>query len=192
MNQFAVGWILFGGCLVLGTGARAEIDFLEELDTPVQMLETEFDPSLLENLIPPAPPPPSVTLPPVIVKKGEWGGSQSGITRPARIVIRKPDIWSRFWDLALAPYSPRFRQKPEIDFSKEMVVGVLSGEQPYPNLSIEIRSFKVETHGSEQILAVRYKNMRQMQAVFSPPFSVQPFYLKKVPVFPGRVVFQEK
>src|SRR5688572_18992317 len=113
MTIFSVRYLVLAGCLALSSPTWCGLEGLDELDAPVQMLELDFDPSLLENLTPPTQPPPRVTLPPVVAKKGDWGSSQSGITRPARVVIRKPEIWLRFWELAIAPYTSRLRAKPE-------------------------------------------------------------------------------
>jgi hypothetical protein len=196
---------LLAGCLLLQGGAWADpvlrpggdvafstpIPSIDEIDTPVQMLDVEFDPSLLENLPAPAALPPPAGLPRVVADKTQWKGSLSGITRFSRIVIRSSDTWTRFWTSAIAPYSPQLKNLPDVDFSKDMVVGVFMGEKPDPGYTIEIRSAKAETVEGGPGYMVRYKNRRQMQAVFAPPFKVQPFHLKKVPRFDGRITFQE-
>jgi hypothetical protein len=156
----------------------------------IKLMQTELDNSILENLPQPVEPPAHVRLPPMVVKRGEWRGSQCGITRPAQLVFRTPENWQKFWALAMAPYSERLRQVPPVDFSKEMIVGVFRGEQPYPNAQISIHSAKPEPFENGTTLVVRFRDVDQMQGIFSPPFSVQPFHLLKIPAFSGQIVFQ--
>jgi hypothetical protein len=167
------------------------IPAIDEMDMSVQMVDREFDPTLLENLPTPMTPPPNVALPRVVADKTQWKGSLSGITRPAQIVIRNAETWAKLWNLAIVPYSPTLRTLPPVDFSKEIVVGVFLGEKPDPGYTIEIRSSKIDSLGESPIMTVHYRNRQQMQAVFAPPFRVQPFHLKKLPIFPGRVAFEE-
>jgi hypothetical protein len=166
------------------------IDF-DELDAPVQMVEQEFDPSLLENLAAPTTAPAQIRLPPAVMEAGQWRESQCGILKSAHAVFRKSSDWDKFWILAIKPYLSHPRETPVVDFSKDMVIGVFLGEKPYPGAMVEIRSAKPVQRPGEQILEVIYKDISQMQGVFMPPFPVQPFNLKKVPAFPGRVVFRE-
>lgn len=156
----------------------------------IKLMQTELDNSILENLPKPVEPPAQVRLPPMVVKRGEWRGSQCGITKPAHLAFRNAEDWQKFWTLAMAPYSPRLQQVPSVDFTKDMVVGVFRGEQPYPNSQISIHSAKPEAFENGTALVVRFRNVDQMQGIFSPPFAVQPFHLLKIPVFPGQVVFQ--
>ena len=121
----------------------------------------------------------------------QWRGSQCGIVKSAHAVFRQDANWDKFWTLAIKPYLSRPRPTPSIDFTKNMVVGVFRGEKTVPGDIIEIRSAKQEQLAGEPVVVVRYKNSSQMQPVFSPPFPVQPFHLKKIPVLPGRVVFMD-
>jgi hypothetical protein len=174
-----------------GVAVSSDIVDFDELDAPVQMIEQEFDPSLLENLAAPTTAPAQVRLPPAVMEAGQWRGSQCGILKSAHAVFRKPSDWDKFWVLAIKPYLSHPRETPVVDFSKDMVIGVFLGEKPYPGAMVEIRSVKPAQRGGESILEVIYKDISQMQGVFMPPFPVQPFHLKKVPAFPGRVVFRE-
>ena len=136
-------------------------------------------------------PPLEVRLPAVIVEKGQWRGVQCGVTRPRFAVFHHMDKWKSFWEQGLAPYSPKLKGTPDIDFTREMVLGVFMGEMPYPYYETEIRSIKTENRpGQAGVLVVRYREIHKMTGVFTPPFKVQPFHLKRAPVFPGQVVFQ--
>jgi hypothetical protein len=71
-----------------------------------------------------------------------------------------------------------------------MVVGVFMGERTTPNYEIEIRSIREESRpDAGKALVVRYRDIVKMQGIFVPPFAVQPFHMKKVPFYPGPVVF---
>ncbi len=172
------------------TASTAVIDFYD-LDVPVQMVEQEYDPALLENLVAPTTAAAQVRLPPVLIEASQWRGSLCGIAKSAHAVFRKPSDWEVFWDLAIKPYLPRPIAVPNIDFSKDMVVGVFRGSGGFPGDVIQIRSIKQGQGDHEANLIVTYRNTSQMQPVFVPPFPVQPFHLKKIPAFPGRVLFQE-
>lgn len=174
-----------------GVAASTDVIDFDDLDKPVQMVEQEFDPTLLDNLAPLTTAPAQVRLPPAVMESGQWRGSQSGIIKSAHAVFRKPSDWDKFWSLAIKPYLLHPRDTPTVDFSKDMIVGVFLGEKPYPGAMVEIRSVKQVQRGDSQVLDVMYRNTSQMQGVFMPPFAVQPFHLKKVPIFPGRVVFDE-
>jgi len=145
---------------------------------------------LRKLVLPPPPPPARVRLPELIIKSDEWKGSQCGVTEPRIAVFRHTDKWASFWEKALAPISPRLSKIPPVDFSKDMVIGVFRGEKPYPHYDIEIRSIREESRPDKgRVLVVRYRDVNRMMGVFIPPFDVQPFHMKKVPAYPGEVVF---
>jgi hypothetical protein len=153
------------------------------------------DPELSEAnipklVLPPQEPPASVILPELMIKSDEWRGSQCGVIEPRLAVFRHPDKWQTFWERAMAPISHRLAKVPPVDFGKDMVVGVFMGEMKYPYYEIEIRSIRQEDRPEGgKVLVVRYRDVKKMEGVFVPPFRVQPFHLKRIPVFPGQVVF---
>jgi hypothetical protein len=176
---------------VAPSSSTRTIPDIDELDAPVQMVEHEFDPSILEDLATPATPPPQVKLPPLVVTKDEWRGSLCGITRASHAVIRNGALWDKLWTVAIRPYSTKLPETPAIDFNREMVVAVFMGEDLAPGSQIEIISARPDRSKGDTVLLVRYRNNSKMRAVFAPPFAVQPFHIMRVPAFPGRVVFQE-
>jgi hypothetical protein len=181
----------------------ALINSLRADETPQSLLEmttTQADLSLVDPelsqanipklVLPPSEPPANVRLRELIVKSDEWQGSQCGVVDPRFAVFRHPDKWEVFWTRAMAPISPRLAAVPAVDFAKDMVVGVFMGEKPYPHYDIEIRSIRAEDRPDQgKVLVVRYREIKRMMGVFIPPFKVQPFHMKKVPAFPGQVVF---
>lgn len=135
-------------------------------------------------------PPAQIRLPIVISDKKQWRGVQCAVTEFRLALFKHPDKWESFWKRGLAPYSPRLADVPAVDFSQDMVVGVFLGEKKYPFSEIEIRSAKVETQrDGTQALVIRYREIRKMSGVFMPEFPVQPFHLRRIPIFDGPVRF---
>jgi hypothetical protein len=124
-----------------------------------------------------------------VIKSDEWRGAQCGVLDPRFAVFRHADKWAAFWVKALAPVSKRLAKVPVIDFQKDMVIGVFRGEMPYPHYEIEIRSIREENRPEGKTLVVRYREITRMIGIFVPPFTVQPFHIKRVPAFDGQVVF---
>jgi hypothetical protein len=156
------------------------------------LVDPEFANQPLPKLVLPPEPPPRVRLPELVVKSDEWKGVQCGVTESRFAVFRHTDKWQLFWERALAPLSHRLAKTPQVDFDKDMVVGVFMGEKPYPHYEIEIRSISEENRPETgKVLVVRYREIKKMMGVFVPPFAVQPFHLKKVPAYGGSVVFQK-
>lgn len=154
------------------------------------LVDPELSNAELPKLVLPPEVPPNVALPELMIKDGEWKGSQCAVQDPRFAVFRHADKWSSFWEKALAPVSPRLAKVPPVNFDKDMVVGVFMGEKPYPHYQIEIRSIREEnTPDSGKALVVRYREVKHMMGVFIPPFAVQPFHLKRVPAYSGQVVF---
>ncbi|HVO33704.1 MAG TPA: hypothetical protein VMU17_07295 [Elusimicrobiota bacterium] len=139
-----------------------------------------------------AQPPPMVHLPEVIVEKDQWRGVQCGVTEPREAVFRHDDKWRSFWERGLAPYSSRLKTIPEIDFAKEMVVAVFLGDRDTPNHEVEILSIKPREFADQgKKLVVRYREVVRMEGVWVPPFRVQPFHMRRVPVWSGPIVFEQ-
>ena len=155
------------------------------------LVDPELSQANIPKLVLPPPEPPSqVRLQTLVVKSDEWKGSQCGVVDPRFAVFRHGDKWAAFWAKAMAPISPRLAHVPPVDFAKDMVVGVFRGEMPYPHYEIEIRSIRQEDRPEAgKVLVVRYREITKMMGIFIPPFTVQPFHLKKVPAFAGQVVF---
>lgn len=78
-------------------------------------------------------------------------GSQSGITEPVDIIIDSREeldsIWQKHYSyLSLTPESP------DINFDKEIVVGVFRGEQPTTGYWVRLDSVYIQDN--EQVVAV--------------------------------------
>lgn len=141
----------------------------------------------LPKLVLPAEPPAQLRLPDVIVRKDEWRGVQCAVTEPRVAVFRHGDMWTAFWGKAMAPFSRKLANVPAIDFEKDMVVGVFLGGKSTPNYEVEILGVSASAPDKR---VVRYRVIKKMQGVFSPPYAIQPFHLKKIPAFTGEILFQ--
>ncbi len=160
------------------------------------VLAADGDPELtdlpLPKLVLPPEPPAGLRLPEPVVKDGEWRGLRCAVQEPRLAAFRHQDKWASFWQQAMTPYSPKLARVPQVDFDREMVVGVFLGEKGTPNFEIEIRKIRTEEReGGERVLVVRYKEIKKMQGVFTPPFAIQPYHLKKIPAFAGEVIFEK-
>jgi hypothetical protein len=158
--------------------------------TPITLVDPEASVLISTTSFSAPEPPARVRLPEVVAEKGQWRGVQCAVTEPRFAVFRHADKWQAFWEKGLAPFSARLKKTPAIDFTHDMVAGVFLGEKPYPHYEVEIRSIRTEERpGEGQVLVVRFRTIEKMIGVFNPPFVIQPFHLKKVPVFEGPVVF---
>ncbi|MFA5975465.1 MAG: hypothetical protein WC859_04790 [Elusimicrobiota bacterium] len=184
--------------------ARAEMVFISTqpltfdtlFSSPTEQALTLVDPELTQSVAPPPPeslpePPPQFRLPDVIADSRQWRGLRCGVTLPRYAIFRHGDKWNTFWEKGMTPYVPhRLHNVPEVDFTKEMVIGVFLGERRDPHYAVEIRSITPQTRPQGPVLVIRYRKIRLMEGVFSPAFPVQPFHLRKLPRFDGEVIFE--
>jgi hypothetical protein len=70
---------------------------------------------------------------------GRW--ISSGIKGARQLVIRDPDTWSRFWSELGAGV------QPQVDFSRDLVIAVASGQRPSGGHDIEVQ--RVTRSGGE-------------------------------------------
>ena len=158
----------------------------------LNLVDPEFTNTPLPKLVLPPEPPPGIQLPEFIVKSDEWRGVQCGVQEARHVVFQHADKWQSFWQRAMAPYSARLAKVPPVDFDKYMVVGVFLGQRNRPNFEIEIRKIREENQpDGTKALVVRWREIRRMQGVFVPPFSIQPFHLKRVDRYDGPVIFTQ-
>jgi hypothetical protein len=54
---------------------------------------------------------------------GQW--STSGVTAPARLIIRDDSAYAQFW----ASLGPAAGARPSVDFSRDIVIAVAAGQQ---------------------------------------------------------------
>lgn len=176
----------FGG-LLIGLAAFARADILPQISTAT-FVELEA-PVILSTAVPQEAPV-RVRLPDVVATRDEWRGVQCAVTQPREALFRHADKWAAFWRKGMAPFSPRLKEVPAIDFAKDMVVAVFLGERPTPHYQVEITSVRRERQADGEALVIRYREIDAMVGVFNPPFTVQPYHLKRVPRYDGPIRFK--
>lgn len=109
-------------------------------------------------------------------------GAHSTQDEPRLVVVRTPDAWAALW----RRHSPA-RPLPQVDFSKEMVVGVFLGTRPTPGYGVIIDSVSDE-NGT---LLVRYREKRPPRDAILAQVLTSPFALVAVPARAGDVRFEK-
>jgi len=102
-------------------------------------------------------------------------GFYSGISEPRNVVIRSSEEWKRLWEEHTSIFSPP-PPLPEVDFSRDMVIGVFLGTRPTGGFSVEILSVR---HEGDQ-LVVEYAESSPGAGCIVLPVLTQPFHLIKV------------
>jgi hypothetical protein len=122
--------------------------------------------------------PPSVPVQPVFVPTApppepkEWQGNDTTVTHAGQVVIRNDRQWIQFW----SEHRPH-EAAPEVDFTRDMVLGVFAGPRPAEQFSISI----VEVRPLPGSLVVDYRERLPPPGTFAVNVTVYPYYLKVVP-----------
>lgn len=112
-------------------------------------------------------------------------GFHSGILLPRRLVIRERGEWEKLWLEHASIFIPP-PPLPPVDFSREMVVALYSGEKPTGGFSVEIREV-VRTEGN---LVVRYVEQSPSPGAVRSSVLTQPFHIIRLDRAPGSVDFE--
>jgi hypothetical protein len=107
------------------------------------------------------------TLPRTIVK-----GDQSNIETPTQVLARTESEWTALWRRHAGD-----REKPPIDFSREMVVGVFMGSRPTGGFSTAIVT-SMEVKG---VLVVRYTETIPSREAVTAQVLTSPYHLVAIP-----------
>lgn len=67
----------------------------------------------------------------------QWNGSHSGVGKAQNMVVRDSKAWQKLWGQIHAKVSPK-PKVPEIDFSKQMVLGAFMGRKNTGGHTIKI------------------------------------------------------
>lgn len=92
-----------------------------------------------------------------------------------QLVIESQDEWEEFWSRHTSVHLPA-PNAPEVDFSKEMVVAVFSGEKPTGGYSIEI----IEAKPTEDEVSVYYEETPPEPGQPVTEALTQPFHIVKI------------
>jgi hypothetical protein len=116
---------------------------------------------------------------PVAFKTIDRGG-QSNIERAREVVVRTATDWIALWkEHALD------RQRPAVDFTRSMVVGVFLGTRPTGGYDVEI--IRIDREGAE--LVIRYRERRPDKSDIVTQVITMPYHLVTIDRFVGPIRF---
>jgi hypothetical protein len=112
-----------------------------------------------------------MVLPP-LAQPQEWQGNDTSITHDGQIVIRNDRQWVKFW----SEHHPH-EAAPEVDFTRDMVVGVFAGSRPADPFKITI----VGTRQVSKTLFVDYRETLPPTGTLAVGVTVYPYHIKVIP-----------
>jgi hypothetical protein len=121
---------------------------------------------------------PAAPVAPMTLDKGD----QSNVDDAKQAVVRTEAEWAKLWN----QHSPD-HQRPAVDFSRQMVIGVFMGSRPTAGFSIDI----VSTIQANGVLTVRYREVIPSRDAITAQVITSPFDLVTVPAFAGDVRFEK-
>jgi hypothetical protein len=112
------------------------------------------------------------------VAKGDASEQQTA----RQVTVRTAAEWKALWK----EHAPTAKM-PEIDFSKQMVVGIFLGTKPSAGHEVEIIGARIE----EKDLVVEYVQKQPARGTLAAQILTEPFHLVSVPTHAGPVRFQQ-
>jgi hypothetical protein len=109
-------------------------------------------------------------------------GEQSNIDEAKQVVLRTDAEWMKLWQ----QHSPD-RQRPPVDFSKDMIVGVFMGSRSSAGYNISI----VSTFVKDGNVLVRYQESTPRPGTMTAQVLTFPYHLVAVPKAAGDVKFEK-
>jgi len=109
-------------------------------------------------------------------------GEQSNIDEARQVVVRTEAEWTKLWQL----HSPD-RQRPTVDFSKNMIVGVFMGSRSTAGYNISI----VSTFTKDGSVLVRYQESTPRPGTMAAQVLTFPYHLVSIPKAAGEVRFEK-
>ena len=109
-------------------------------------------------------------------------GEQSNIDEAKQVVVRTEAEWTKLWQ----QHSPD-RQRPAVDFSKEMIVGVFMGSRPTAGYNLSI----VSTFAKDGQVLVRYQESTPRPGTITAQILTFPYHLVAIAKAPGDVKFEK-
>jgi hypothetical protein len=106
-------------------------------------------------------------------------GTQSRIEEPREVTIRTAAEWQTLWN----EHAPS--ERPRVDFTKDMVVGVFLGTRPTGGYSVEIVSVEATGEG----IVVSYRETQPARDAMLTQALTSPVHLVRIPLQKGPVRF---
>jgi hypothetical protein len=99
-------------------------------------------------------------------------GDQSNIDETRQVLVRTDAEWTKLWQQHAAN-----RPRPQVDFSKEMVVGLFMGSRPSAGFSTAV----ISATAGNGALMVRYSETMPSARAVSAQVLTFPFHLVAIP-----------
>ena len=109
-------------------------------------------------------------------------GAESAVDSPRQVTARTPAEWAALWHAHSWD-----RPMPEVDFTRDMVVGVFMGSRPTAGFGVEI----VGTRQEDGALVVQYRETRPPRDAMTAQIITAPYHLAAIPTFAGEVKFEK-
>ena len=109
-------------------------------------------------------------------------GEQSNVDEARQVVVRTDAEWTKLWQ----QHSPD-RQRPTVDFAKDMIVGVFMGSRPTAGYNISI----VSTFAKDGNVIVQYRESTPRPGTMAAQVLTFPYHLVAVPRATGEVKFEK-
>jgi hypothetical protein len=109
-------------------------------------------------------------------------GEQSNVDSARQVVIRTEADWTKLWQ----QHSPD-RQRPTVDFAKDMIVGVFMGSRSTAGYNISI----VSTFAKDGNVLVRYQESTPRPGTMTAQVLTFPYHLVAIPKAAGEVRFEK-
>ena len=107
-------------------------------------------------------------------------GDASGQQLAKQVTVRSSAEWKALWK----EHAPA-EKMPEVDFTKNMVVGIFLGSKPSAGYGVEI----VNVRTQEAVLVVEYVQTQPAKGTMTAQILTEPFHLVSVPAHAGTVRF---
>jgi len=109
-------------------------------------------------------------------------GEQSNVDEARQVVVRTDAEWTTLWQ----QHSPA-RQRPTVDFAKDMIVGVFMGSRPSAGYNISI----ISTFAKDGNVIVRYRESTPRPGTMTAQVLTFPYHLVAIPRAAGQVRFEK-
>jgi hypothetical protein len=109
-------------------------------------------------------------------------GTQSFVDQAVQVAARTVAEWDKVWK----QHAPG-RPQPQVDFSREMVVGVFAGTRNSAGYSVDI----VSAEDQQGTLVVRYRETVPARGAVTAQIVTSPYQLVAVPKHDGTVRFEK-
>ena len=109
-------------------------------------------------------------------------GMESQIDRPHQVTARSTEEWAKLWREHAGE-----RDRPSVDFGRDMVVGVFLGSRPTAGFGVQIVGAR-EDHGT---LVVQYRETRPPGGSVAAQVLTSPYQLVTLPKRTGDVRFEK-